>query len=109
MMFSFYSIMPNAAWKETSKTTIDTNPKSWVRAGVNVSQPCLSGIQSSLDCDTFQGSAFLPEVSLIFTLPCAFFLGYTWCIDLLASMDHESDQRGLLEKGLRGKKSHSKN
>ncbi len=98
MMFSFYSIMPNAAWKETSKTTIDTNPKSWVRAGVNVSQPCLSGIQSSLDCDTFQGSAFLPEVSLIFTLPCAFFLGYKWCIDLLANMTTNLTKEVYLKK-----------
>jgi hypothetical protein len=33
LMFSFCSIMPNALWKENSKTTIDTNPKSWFRAG----------------------------------------------------------------------------
>jgi hypothetical protein len=77
------------------------------RAGVKLSQPCLSGTQSDLDCDTSRSIAHCSKVSLIFTLPCTLLSGKYGTIDLLAGATRR--KRGLLENRLRNKNKHLHN
>ncbi len=49
----------------------------------------------------------LPEGQPVLTLPCAFFLGYTWCIDLLDDMTTNMTKEVYLKKDYGEKNYHS--